>query len=175
MPGLIGYKDTGFCCMNEYLLYQIIRISIPFGFIIVLLLFNYFYKQKLKADHPPYFNFDYSEGKQIAKVYIWRNGSKNSKSRYFCYEFAMINDEWTLINPKFGKIFAIIIGLLIFIPASKSINNMDTEYNVQLYIVLSIFTLLIVLAIIGDEYIEIRNAHKIFLNMLEDPNKYMHY
>jgi len=161
--------------MNEYLIYQLIRISIPVGFLIVLLLFIYIYKQKLKADHPPYFNFDYSEGKQIAKVYIWRNGSRNSKSRYFCYEFEMKNDEWTLRNPKLGKIYAIIIGLIIFIPSAKSINEIGEEYKVQLFIVLGIFTLLIMLAVIGDEYIEIRKARKIFLNMLDDPNQYMHY
>lgn len=161
--------------MNEYLIYQIIRISIAFGFIIFLLLFIYIYKQKLKADHPPYYNFDNSEGKQIAKVYIWRNGSRNTKGHYFCYEFEMINDEWTLTNTKYGKISAIIIGAIIFIPASKYINKIGDEYKVQLFIVLGIFTLLIMLAVIGDEYIDNKNARKIFLNMLEDPNQYMHY
>lgn len=87
----------------------------------------------------------------------------------------MKNDEWTLRNPKFGKISAIIIGLIIFIPSAKSINEIGEEYKVQLFIVLGIFTLLIMLAVIGDEYIEIRKARKIFLNMLDDPNQYMHY
>ena len=87
----------------------------------------------------------------------------------------MINDEWTLTNTKYGKISAIIIGAIIFIPASKNIIKIGDEYKVQLFIVLGIFTLLIMLAVIGDEYIDNKNARKIFLNMLEDPNQYMHY
>ena len=162
--------------MNEYLIYLIIRISIAFGIIIVLSLFIYITKQIIKSNHPPYYHYDNTEGKLIAKVYIWHNGSRNSKGRYICYEFEMINDEWTLTNTntKTGIIFAIIIGLIIFVPFAKGIIEIG-EYMVQLFIVLGIFTLLIMAAVIGDIYIDNIKARKIFMKMLEDPNQYMHY
>ena len=160
--------------MSDYFKQLLIHNIILYGIIIVLLIIIFVYRQRIKAKHPPYYNINNVEGKKIASVYIWQNGTRNTKGHYSCYKFEQINDEWTLIDIKNHTLTVIFFLVIIFIPSSILI-IIKGEKIVPSIIATAIFTLIVILGTILDEYLDKKRARKKFLKMLDDPSNYMHY